>query len=142
MKLTSIQRDQLKMKYGGRCAYCGCILGIKWHADHGSPVLREGQFHTQYDASSGREVTTYKQTGRLLKPENDRLDNYMPSCVRCNILKAGSDIEGFRATLSYFARSIPEIRTYSHVHHLIRFGKLHIDPTPVVFWFERYNAPE
>lgn len=28
------------MKLGGRCAYCGCELGEKWHADHVKPVIR------------------------------------------------------------------------------------------------------
>jgi len=42
--------------------------------------------------------------------------------------------------LGYFARSIPEIPGYSHVRHLMRFGKLTIDPTPIVFWFEKWRA--
>jgi hypothetical protein len=40
------------------------------------------------------------------------------------------------------ANSIPTIKTYSHVHHLMRFRKLTIDPTPVVFWFERYKQDQ
>ena len=34
MKLNKKQREKLKQKYGGNCAYCGCELGNKWHADH------------------------------------------------------------------------------------------------------------
>ncbi|HHR4690493.1 TPA: HNH endonuclease, partial [Salmonella enterica] len=35
MSLTKKQRAELRMKFGGRCAYCGCVLPEKgWHADH------------------------------------------------------------------------------------------------------------
>ncbi len=33
MALTKKQREKLRMKFGGRCAYCGCELPEKgWHA--------------------------------------------------------------------------------------------------------------
>lgn len=32
------------MKFGGRCAYCGCELPEKgWHADHVQAVLRKSE---------------------------------------------------------------------------------------------------
>ncbi len=35
MALTKKQREKLRMKFGGRCAYCGCELPEKgWHAGH------------------------------------------------------------------------------------------------------------
>ena len=117
------------MMFGGKCAYCGVTLDGKFHIDHVEPVRRVGHW------VKGKWVTT----GEFYSPENDREDNLFPACVKCNILKGDSNVEGFRRNLSYFARSIPTIRTYSHVHHLMRFGKLTIDSTPVVFWFEIYN---
>ena len=33
MKLTKTQREELKQKYDGYCAYCGDPLGEKWHAE-------------------------------------------------------------------------------------------------------------
>ncbi|WP_192922498.1 hypothetical protein [Sphingobacterium bovisgrunnientis] len=33
MKLNKNQRNILKEKYQGRCAYCGDLLGDRWHAD-------------------------------------------------------------------------------------------------------------
>ncbi len=37
-KISKIQRAELRMKFGGRCAYCGCKLPEKgWHADHVEP---------------------------------------------------------------------------------------------------------
>lgn len=41
MALTKKQRAELRMKFGGRCAYCGCELPEKgWHADHVEAVRR------------------------------------------------------------------------------------------------------
>lgn len=104
MKLTPKQRAELRMKFGGKCAYYGVEL-----------------------------------QGILLRPANDHIDNLYPACVKCNILKSSGTPEDLRQALSYFASSIPTIQNYSHVHHLMRFNKLTIDATPVVFWFERYE---
>lgn len=42
MVLTKKQRAELRMKFGGRCAYCGCELPEKgWHADHVEAVYRK-----------------------------------------------------------------------------------------------------
>lgn len=132
MKLSKEQREQVRMMFGGKCAYCGVLLDGKWHADHVEAVKRDGNW------VSGK----WKLNGALLKPENDRADNLFPSCVKCNILKSSASVDEFRKALAYFARSIPTIRTYSHVHHLMRFGRLHIDTAPVVFWFERFRQEE
>ncbi|EFG6869113.1 TPA: HNH endonuclease, partial [Escherichia coli] len=44
MALTKKQREKLRMKFGGRCAYCGCELPEKgWHADHVQAVLRKSE---------------------------------------------------------------------------------------------------
>lgn len=44
MALTRKQREKLRMKFGGRCAYCGCELPEKgWHADHVQAVLRKSE---------------------------------------------------------------------------------------------------
>ena len=34
MALKKSERELVRMKYGGRCAYCGCELPKVWHADH------------------------------------------------------------------------------------------------------------
>lgn len=42
MKLTRNQRDILFMKFGCKCAYCGCDLPQRgWHVDHVEPVYRK-----------------------------------------------------------------------------------------------------
>ena len=42
-QLTKKQREQIFNKFGGKCAYCGCELPIRWHADHIEPIYREGK---------------------------------------------------------------------------------------------------
>lgn len=123
------KREQIRLMFGGKCSYCGRELNGKWHVDHMEPVERNGHWVW------GKWVLD----GTLRKPGNHREDNMVPACVKCNILKSNANVEQFRSNLAYFARSIPTIKTYSHVHHLMRFGKITIDPTPVVFWFEKYE---
>jgi len=135
--MTAVKREQLRMMFGGRCAYCGCELTGKWHADHVEPVRRETVF--VYGEATKAGFTKSRATGKLFSPQNDRADNLFPACVKCNILKGSGNPEDLRAALTYMAHSVPEIHTYSHVRHLMRFGKLKIDLKPVVFWFEQYR---
>lgn len=89
------QRQILKMKYGGRCAYCGEELGDRWHADHIKPVLRKSK--VVYD-ESGKIARNddgswkYKVVG-MHKPEHDILDNMNPACVQCNLYKSCMGLE-------------------------------------------------
>jgi|SRR5690606_16881001 len=116
--LTKKQREALKPMFGGRCAYCGCELGDKWHADHVEPVYRN------FD-------------GRLLNPQNERPDNYFPACVPCNLFKSVLSIEVFRSEISKQAergrKSSVNFRTAE------RFGLIQEVQKPVVFWFEQYQ---
>jgi hypothetical protein len=142
MRLSPQERKEIGAMFGGRCAWCGEELGERWHVDHVEAVRRETLYlNSRY--KDGRYLPpSVVRTNRLGRPENDRRDNLFPACVRCNVLKGAAGIEEFRAMFAYFAASIPTIRTYSHVHHLMRFGKLTIDTTPVVFWFERCRERE
>lgn len=134
MRISPAQREQIRIMFGGKCAYCGCELNGKWHVDHVEAIGRDGRF-----VNTGSGFAKWKLNGKLRNPDNDRLDNLFPACVKCNILKSNGGIDELRSNLTYFAHSIPKIRTYSHVHHLMRFGKLHIDESPVVFWFEQFS---
>lgn len=140
MKLSKQQREELRMMFGGKCAYCGILLDGKWHADHVEPVRRETVFVHGEVTKLGYSKT--RATGKMFSPQNNHRGNLFPACVRCNILKGDGNAESFRRQLAYFVRSIPKIVSYSHVHHLMRFNRLTIDPTPVVFWYERYALGE
>ena len=138
MKLNPAQREEVRMMFGGFCAYCGIILDGKWHVDHVESVRRETVFVPGEVTKMGYSKT--RATGKMFAAHNDCRENLFPACVKCNILKSDANVEGFRRILKHFAHTIPTIRTYSHVHHLMRFGKLTIDQTPVVFWFEKFRS--
>lgn len=131
MKPSKGEREELKQKYGCRCAYCGCLLGEKWHLDHIEPVVR----HSKYD----REKQKFVSTGQLGIPDNDCLANLTPACVPCNIDKGSNSLEGWRAYLH--ERIVEGLRRNSSTfRHAERFGMVRIEIAPLVFWFERYKA--
>ncbi|MBI6550715.1 HNH endonuclease [Xenorhabdus sp. VLS] len=119
MKLTKKQRSVIRDKFGGRCAYCGCDLpAAGWHADHGEPVMRYGDGQCHY-------------------PENDTIENMMPSCRSCNLYKSCSDVESFRQIITRQLQN--SIHRTQSLRAAQRFGKLSFDLSPVVFWFEKYG---
>jgi 5-methylcytosine-specific restriction endonuclease McrA len=126
MKLTKQQRETLRMKFGGRCAYCGEELGQRWHADHVEAVVRSLAY------VPGKGVIA---TGGFDKPENDCIENLMPSCPPCNIDKHSWPLEAWRQKLSnapgVLARNQPTYR------HAMRFGLVAETGAQVVFHFER-----
>lgn len=118
MKLTKAQRAELKQKFGGHCAYCGELLGDKWHADHIDPIRR-----------NWRENTS-------VHPERDVIENLNPACAPCNINKHSCSLEGFRKQIEHY-RDVQLLRDSGTARHLIRFGLIEIKPNPVIFYFER-----
>ena len=118
MALTKKQRTELRMKFGGRCAYCGCELPEKgWHADHVQPVARISEVRNIYA---------------------DTLENQYPACAPCNLLKTSYSLEMFRKQISLQVergrKSSVNFRTAE------RFGLVEVVEKPVVFWFEKYQA--
>lgn len=132
MKLTKSQRAGLREMCGGRCAYCGCVLGDRWHADHVEPVERVLEFVR--DGYS----TRMRATGELHRPERDTIQNLKPACAPCNIDKGANSLEGWRQALN---RRLEVLRNNSSAYrHALRFGLLEEKPAPVVFYFERVAA--
>lgn len=85
MALTRKQRERLRMKFGGRCAYCGCVLPEKgWHADHVQAVLRKSE---RCMKAAEKGIFRLKTTGEVFRPEADCPENIFPSCAPCNLLK-------------------------------------------------------
>lgn len=135
MALTKKQRAELRMKFGGRCAYCGCELTEKgWHADHVEAALRKWEFGERQADGTRRTVAT----GEFWRPENDALENLFPSCALCNLFKATFAVEDFRTQI---AAQAERARAYSvNFRTAERFGLVEIVAKPVVFWFEKYQA--
>lgn len=125
--MTKKQRQEVFDKYGGKCAYCGCELGKRWHADHLEALHRD----SIYD----KERRKYVLTGTCQHPENDRLENLMPSCASCNITKATCDLEAFRG---YIQRTVESLNKnhYAAYKFAKRYGLIQETVKPVVFYFE------
>lgn len=123
------QRDALRQKFGGRCAYCGCELeGM--HADHLEPVVR---LHTD---PWGRPLPAAEK--RFLKPERNVVSNMMPACKGCNLHKGGHPLEHWR---TYLQRSAEIVRAQTSTFRAgERFGVITVSDAPVVFYFEKESA--
>ena len=85
--MTKNERQIVFDKYGGKCAYCGCELQKGWHVDHIKPA-----FHNWSDEDVKRHL---KQERGL-----NIIENYNPSCPRCNRWKGTWSIEQFRNEIS------------------------------------------
>ena len=129
MNLSKKQRAALEAKYGGRCAYCGVVLGKGWHADHLKPVRRD----MNWVRGQG-----WVASGRLDYPERDTLANLMPACGPCNIDKHTLSLEQWRRKLQDAVGVLN--RNSSTWRHALRFGLVAVAETKVVFYFERLEA--
>lgn len=139
MKIGKNEREKIRMMFGGRCAYCGYELPEKgWHADHVKAVLYDTEFiRGGYDEHGMYTPSRLKRTGRVLRPENDTKENIFPACRPCNIDKGSESLDEWRLYLQdkmidVMRRDIPNFR------HAERFGRVTINPEPLVFWFEKY----
>jgi len=138
MALTKKQRAELREKFGGRCAYCGCELPEKvWHADHVQAVLRKSE---QCMKAATKGIFKLKATGEVFRPEAECKENIFPACAPCNLLKTSYSLEMFRKQVSLQVergrRSSVNFRTAE------RFGLIEAVEKPVVFWFEQYQGEE
>ena len=129
MKLSTEQRASLLGRFGGRCAYCGEVLGKKWQADHVEPVKREGKW------VAGKFVLS----GEMEHPERDHIGNLMPACVPCNNNKGPLSLAAWRKSLNH----LPDVlqKNYSAWRHAHRFGLVLLGRSEIQFHFETYIPP-
>lgn len=78
MKIIKSQREEIRMKYGGVCAYSGTPLDDDWQVDHIEPVVRNW-----WD-------------GTCRFPENHNMDNLVPCQRVINKYKGSLSLETFR----------------------------------------------
>lgn len=121
MRLKKPEREQVRQKYGGRCAYCGNYLGERWHADHFEPVVRNW----------GEAAKTVP----ALRPGNHNLANMMPACIPCNLSKSSYTLEGWR---SWIAGHVNSLNQYHPIYRLAKaYGLIAETGAEVVFYFEK-----
>lgn len=130
-KLKKTERAQLKQKFGGHCACCGCVLGDKWHADHIENVDRKIEFCPKRGLKSSSEMN---------RPELDTIENMNPACASCNISKHSMSLDTWRKILEDTNRKLfAYVKNYRLA---VAFGQIQETPKPIVFWFEKYQAQE
>jgi len=128
MRLTPEQRQSVWDKSNGLCWYCGDVLPKKgWNADHLKPIGRR----SAYNRHTGKR----KATGKLRHPENDVIENLVPSCATCNSWKGNMSIESFRKVLTNLSNTI---LNHANVRMAKRYGIVEIEPQKIVFWFEKH----
>lgn len=114
-KLTKVERNQLKLKYNCKCAYCGEALGDRWHVDHIEAVHRNPHGGCDY-------------------PEKDILENFNPSCVSCNLSKKVYSLDEWREQLKYH---VTALNNNSTTYRLAKkYGLISETEAEVVFYFE------
>ena len=142
MSLSKSQRAQVFAMFDGKCAYCGCDLPERgWHADHIEPIMREWWKKRpvkMVDIVDGK-IRTWeeKQKAGVLRPENERFDNYFPACRACNIDKSCMPLESWREWLEHKPTVLRN--NHSAWRHAERFGLVAVVQTKVVFYFEKQS---
>lgn len=122
------QKDALRLKFGGRCAYCGETL-TAMHCDHLEPVIRYNP--SAWDTSAPKGV-------QMVKPERNTVANMMPACKGCNLHKGGYPLEGWRDILQRSAEIVG--KQTSTFRAAVRMGVISVSSEPVTFYFERLAA--
>ncbi|WP_054912488.1 HNH endonuclease [Pseudomonas sp. NBRC 111127] len=120
MRLKKAEREQVRLKYGGRCAYCGNDLGRRWHADHFAPVIR---------------LPDERVAEQL---QNHNVANMMPACVPCNLSKSRMQLEDWRRWLAGHVNSLNQ---YHPIYRLAKaYGLIAETGAEVVFYFEKVQS--
>lgn len=120
------QKEALRAKFGGRCAYCGCILD-RMQADHLLPVIRVTR------DPMGRPLPASEVY--MIKPERNVMSNMMPACPPCNLHKGGYTLEGWRDIIQRSADIARKATSTFKAGE--RFGIITVAEKPVVFHFEK-----
>lgn len=108
-----VDRNKIYKKYNGHCSYCGRKITIKqMQVDHYWP-----------------------QYLKHLEPslDNNRIENLMPSCAKCNNHKHGMMPETWRNELSL---QVERLRKNTQFDRALRFDQIKIEEKAIVFYFE------
>lgn len=108
-KLTKVERQEVYVKCGGHCAYCGQIITIKqMQVDHVQPLSVNGE---------------------------DVMENYLPACRSCNSYKHSLPLYMFRQAIENWPRVLE--RDSVTYRNAVRYGLVIPKPSHVVFYFEK-----
>jgi hypothetical protein len=85
MYISKKDRERIKQKFGGKCAYTGTVLKDDWQVDHIEPQFKFDNGYCQCD--------------------KNHINNLLPSQKIVNHYKRGSGIEEFRNWKLYYSSS-------------------------------------
>ena len=123
------ERQLIYDKYGGKCSYCGCDLKKGWHADHLIPIKRKLEWGK--DKHGNHIIVTSNECER---PKFNTIENKVPSCHSCNIMKHSLSLESFRSSVEYF---ITSLNNNSNPYKFAKkYGLIKETNNKVVFYFE------
>ena len=111
--MAKANRTDIYNKFDGHCAYCGQGIEFKnMQVDHYWPQSRAHQ-----------------------KPDedNNRFENLMPSCRKCNNFKSSMRPEEFRNELQ---KQVERLRKKAQFDRALRFNQVEINEKPIAFYFE------
>jgi 5-methylcytosine-specific restriction endonuclease McrA len=108
-------------KYDGHCAYCGDEIPLKkMQIDHIEPLYRND--------------TDYQLDRMGIKRGDDTIENYNPSCKRCNLWKSTFTVEGFREQIQL---QTERLNNYSSNYRMAKsYGLIEEINRTVKFYFE------
>ena len=111
-------REAVYQKYDGHCAYCGKEIEYKaMQVDH--------MYSKAYGESYARMVG---------KVELESMENYMPTCRRCNNYKSNLSLPGWRA---FMERLHERAVTQTSIKVGVDFGIVTVKPFDGKFYFEK-----
>ena len=120
--ISNSNRELIFKKYGGKCAYCGCLLNkSNFNVDHINPLYRG-----------------WKQEQLKFEKGSNKIENLNPSCYSCNSSKSTYTIEQWRKELELKPTRL--LRDSSQFRIAERFGIVKINKQPLMFYFEKIGG--
>lgn len=101
MYISKKLREEVRLKYNGKCAYTGKPLGDDWQVDHINSKARHMYF-MPLDIGTTEEYKAYEKSV-------NRVDNLLPALRIVNHYKRAKDLEGFREYMLTFHKRLAKL---------------------------------
>jgi 5-methylcytosine-specific restriction endonuclease McrA len=126
-------KHKIKVKYNGRCAYCGIELDNTWQVDH---MISKREYSSQIQA--GKQP---KHLKHLTLNDVDHIDNLTPACKPCNNYKHSYSVDFFRETLKTMLNKKHEylFKSKTKMQVALNMGTVKLQEWDGVFYFETYE---